>query len=189
MARPREGDWLLMKRIGRYLLGAPRLVQRYHWQERPKAVTTCVDSDWAGCRRTCRSTSGGVCKLGAHVLSFWAATQGVVALSSAEAELYALVKGAVNTSGMISLLGDFGETVNGRISSDASAAIGIVNRTVVGKLRHIRVQYLWLQERVREGEVKVLKIPGEDNPADIFTKNVPAEVLRKHLTDMCFETG
>ena len=118
--------------------------------------------------------------LGRHMLMSWSVTQGVVALSSGEAELYAMVKGAANTLGLISLAGDFGLRVDGRIFCDASAAIGIVNRTGVGRLRHVRVQYLWLQDKVRNRDLEVEKIGGDENPADLLTKHVPAELIARH---------
>ena len=60
-----------------------------------------------------------------------------------------MVKGASQTLGMISIAGDLGYHLSGRVRSDASAALGIVNRQGLGKLRHINVQYLWLQAKVR----------------------------------------
>ncbi len=118
--------------------------------------------------------------MGRHMLTGWSVTQGVVALSSGEAELYAMVKGAANTLGLMSLAADFGMQVDGKIHCDASAAIGIVNRTGVGKLRHVRVQYLWLQDKVRGRELQVSKVSGEENPADLLTKHVPAELIARH---------
>ena len=59
MATPREEDWSLLKRIGRYLKGAPRLVYWYQFQNMPSKLDTFSDSDWAGCKTTRRSTSGG----------------------------------------------------------------------------------------------------------------------------------
>ena len=91
-----------------------------------------------------------------------------------------MVKGAANTLSLISLLNDFGRKVDGKISCDASAAIGMVNRTGVGKLRHVRVQYLWLQGKVRGRELEVAKVKGDDNPADLLTKNVGAELIERH---------
>jgi hypothetical protein len=110
-----------------------------------------------------------------------------VALSSAEAELYALTKGAANVLGMISLAADFGMLLHGRVHSDASAALGVVNRTGVGKLRHIRVQFLWIQDQVRLGELVVRKVAGADNQADVFTKNVDAVTLARHIKALGFE--
>ena len=39
-----EADWALLKRLGRYLLGAPRLVQLFRWQAFPKTVDVFADS-------------------------------------------------------------------------------------------------------------------------------------------------
>ena len=59
MARPGRSDWALLKRAGRYLVGAPRAVQLFAWQTPLALLEAYVDSDWAGCTSTCRSTSGG----------------------------------------------------------------------------------------------------------------------------------
>ena len=75
---------------------------------------------------------------------------------------------------------DLGLDLCGRISSDASAALGIIQRQGLGKLRHIATQFLWIQEKVRNDELDIVKVPGEQNPADLFTKNVPAELIRRH---------
>ena len=56
MATPRANDWQLLKRLARYLLGAPRGILKYCWQSRPSVADGYVDADWAGCKRTCRST-------------------------------------------------------------------------------------------------------------------------------------
>ena len=75
-------------RIGRYLKGQPRLVWRYLLQAMPCTIDVYVDSNWAGCRRTRKSTSGGIAMLGTHVLKSWSKTQAVIAKSSGEAELF-----------------------------------------------------------------------------------------------------
>ena len=94
MAKPRCGDWELVKRIARYFVGAPRYEQLFPWQGSPTHVNVFTDSDWAGCKTTCRRTSGGAALWGSHCIKAWSSTQATVALSSAEAELYALTKGA-----------------------------------------------------------------------------------------------
>ena len=67
------------------------MIIKFPWQEMVKVVTTYTDSDWAGCVRTARSTSEGIVALGDHVIKTYSRQQKVVALSSAEAELYAMV--------------------------------------------------------------------------------------------------
>jgi hypothetical protein len=70
------------------------------------------------------------------------------------------------------------------VRSDSSAAIGITSREGLGKLRHINVQYLWVQERFKEDNFKLSKVPGEDNPADIFTKYLDVTLMQRHLTTL-----
>ena len=126
---------------------------------------------------------------GKHVLKTWSSTQATIALSSAEAELYALVKGAAQTLGMMSLARDLGVELRGRISTDASAALGIIQRQGLGKLRHIATQFLWIQEKVRNDELVVVKVAGPENPADLLTKHVPAELIRRHTAKLWIVLG
>ena len=180
MATPRHADWQLLKRIARYLIGAPRAVVQYCWQSTPSVLDAYVDSDWAGCKATSRSTSGGAAMMGWHMIKTWCSTQAVTALSSGEAELYSLAKGGSQVLGLMSLAADLGMQVEGKLHTDANAALGIVQREGLGKLRHVRVQYLWLQGRIRGGELLVGKVPGKDNPADMMTKNLAISDIVRH---------
>ena len=51
-------------------------------------------------------------------------------------------------------------------------------------MRHIEIRDLWLQKEVREGRVKVVKIPGESNPADLMTKFLGVETIKRRLQEM-----
>ena len=68
--------------------------------------------------------------------------------------------------------------------SDASAAIGISRRRGLGKVRHLAVADLWMQDRIRKGDFILDKIAGAENPADMLTKHVPREVLQKHMANL-----
>ena len=70
--------------------------------------------------------------------------------SSAEAELYAVVRGGTEGLGMLTLLLDFGKPSRMQLHLDASAAKGIVERRGLSKVRHVDVNVLWLQRLVRE---------------------------------------
>ena len=187
MACPTIGHWKRLKRLGRYLRGRPRVVSLFKYQVRGRVVDGYSDSDWAGCRRTARSTSGGVIMLGSHLLKSWSATQKNVTLSSAEAELVAAVKVCGECIGITQLANDWGIEICGRVHIDSSAAIGVANRRGNGKLRHVRVGPLWIQELVENGEIEVKKVPGACNVADALTKNVPAMTLEAHLNAMGFQ--
>lgn len=88
---------------------------------------------------------------GHHLIKSWSSTQSVVALSSAEAELYALLKTACQALGVASLASDFGIELEVIVNSDSSAALAITQRHGLRKLRHINVQWLWLQDQVKCG--------------------------------------
>ena len=92
--------------------------------------------------------------LGHHYIKSWAKTQAVIALSSAESELYALIRYSSEVLGIKSAMQDFGLVVGGLIKSDASAALGIIQRQGLGKMRHIDTSYLYIQQINAE---KVLK--------------------------------
>ncbi len=51
---------------------------------------------------------------------------------------------------------DLGTDVGVKVCSDASAAIGIAMRRGVGKVRHIEVHQLWLQDRISRGDLEVI---------------------------------
>ena len=75
MSKPRQFDWVGMKRLARYLLRAKRSRQTFAWQPKLTEVTTFTDSDWGGDRRTRKSTSGGIMQLGKHVVKSWSTSQ------------------------------------------------------------------------------------------------------------------
>ena len=110
MAKPRRHDFLKVKRTVRFLKGVGEVSLLYEWQseEEARQVTVLVDSDWAGCRTTRRSTSGGVLKVGRHVLRTWSSTQATFATSSGEAELIAMFEGASKGCGMQAVLSEMG---------------------------------------------------------------------------------
>ena len=95
---------------------------------------------------------------GKHLIKSWISTQTVVALSSGEAEYYGMVKGASVALGLQAVLSDFDIQCSIALKSDASAAIAIASRRGLGKVRHIEVCQLWLQDKVRRGDIKVAKV-------------------------------
>ena len=124
MSSPRQGDWKALKRLGRYLVGKPRIVTKYNYQDKLSRINVWVDSDHAGCKRTRKSTSGGIVMLGNHPVKGWSITQGVIALSSGEAEYCGMVKGAGNALGLAGVFQDMGIKHEITLYTDPSAAKG-----------------------------------------------------------------
>ena len=178
MSVPRRRDLAGLRRLAQYVLGAPRLVQRFRWQ-RPSDHEVYVDTDFAGCPRTRRSTSGGMGMRGDHMIKHWSKTQKVVTLSSAEAELHGVVLGACEGLGIQAVAEDLGIHGGLRLRADSAAAIGICNRSGIGRVRHLAVGQLWIQESIRNGTLLLTKVKGEDNPADLCTKHLGSKPLLK----------
>ena len=169
---PNRNSFVRLKRLVRYLVGSQRLVYEFRYQPLPMHVDVYTDTDFAGCKETRRSTSGGIIMVGGHAVRHWSRTQPTIALSSGEAELSGIGSGIAEALGFQSLARDLGWDYQIRVHSDASAAIGIARRRGLGKVRHLDVTDLWVQEQVRSKKVELVKVAGDANPADALTKYV-----------------
>ena len=76
---------------------------------------------------------------------------------------------------------DAGVVLPVRVWIDSSAAMGISATQGLGKLRHVECHSLWLQQRLQRKAFTLRKVPGEANPADLFTKHIESE---KKLHDL-----
>jgi hypothetical protein len=110
--------------------------------------------------------------VGRHLIKAWSATQASIALSSGEAEYYGVVRGTGIALGTKALYSDIGLSLPIRIWTDSTAALGIGGRQGLGKLRHLECHSLWVQQQLRRKEFRLLKVDGEVNPADLFTKHL-----------------
>ena len=189
MANPTRGDFRRLKKVAKFLVGRLAEVWRFVWQEEGQSVLVYTDSDWAGCRKTRKSSSGGLLMLGSHCIKAWCSTQGALALSSAEAEYYSLVEGVLRARGLQNIGKEIGmdgteESVKLKVMIDSSAAKAFVSKRGSGKMRHIEVKWLWLQEEVRKGRVEVGKVRGDLNPADLMTKYLNVKEIEQRLASM-----
>lgn len=175
MANPTVGSWRKLKRIARYLEGRPRLVMEYKWQREEEDLDGFADSDWAGCRSTGESTSGGAIMVGSHFIKGWSRTQNSITVSSAEAEEVAMCKLTAELLGVTNILKEWGEQKRGVVYGDSSAALAVAKRKGSGKLRHINVGMLWIQEKQSREEVVSNKIAGVLTQADLMTKHLAAK--------------
>jgi len=159
-----------LQRLASYWNAVLELRWDFAYQEWPTSVYVEVDSDWAQCPRTRRSTGGGLIIFGRHLLDSYCQQQQTVALSSAEAELHEIVTGAARGLFVRNVLRTMGTEVKVTVGSDSSAAGGISQRLGAGRVRHLEAKDLWIQEKVRSHELKVVKVGTEKNRADLLTK-------------------
>ncbi|CAE7502814.1 RE1 [Symbiodinium sp. CCMP2456] len=149
---PRECDMQNLKVLGRYLRGTMHVghVTKLDEQLNPVAgipLQGFCDSDWAGDKEDRKSTSGQVIVLGGTVVD-------LVFVRNLGVE-------------------DFGMSIDvPRLFCDSSAAIQVARRLGVGKMRHVDLGHLYIQELVKEKRVIVQKIKGTENPSNALTKHL-----------------
>ena len=110
----------------------------------------------------------------------WSRTQRATTLSSAEAELVAMTKVTAEIIGIGHMMRDWGRGARGTVYADSSAALAIADRKGSGKLRHINVGLLWVQQKKEDKEVEFHKVEGTQNPADMLTKHLASDRLQEH---------
>ncbi|CAE6933232.1 RE2 [Symbiodinium sp. CCMP2592] len=184
LKEPTQYHWNLLKRAGRYLRGAPRLVQLIPHQEGFSVIQGWSDTDHAGCVRTRKSTTGTVVQLGKSVIKATAKGQAVIALSSGEAEYYGLISTTSACLGEQAMLTDWGINCPVVINMDATTGISIGSRRGLGRVKHIHTCFLWVQEVIDSGRVKLKKVPTEEMLADLMTKPLDAKLIQKFLQGM-----
>ena len=82
---------------------------------------------------------------------------------------------------MRSAMKDWGVESSGVVYADSSAALAIANRRGAGKLRHVNISALWIQEKQDLHQLEMRKILGTENPADLMTKYLARSVMDTHF--------
>ena len=106
---------------------------------------------------------------GSHLVAHWSRTQQVVSLPSAEAELNGICKCAAEGLAASHMARELGDEIGLEILTDASAARGVIQRQGAGRIKHLSVKQLWVQERESEKDLSITKIPRAINWADLLT--------------------
>ena len=79
---------------------------------------------------------------------------------------------------------DAGWDIAVHLHSDATAAIGIARRKGLGKIRHLDTTDLWIQDKIRSKNMKLSKVLGTENMADVLTKYVDRPSMEAALKTM-----
>ena len=96
--------------------------------------------------------------------------------------MYGVIRASTYALGVSTLLEDFGSVgIKVSVGMDATAAIGIVQRRGLNKLRHVEVDVLWIQEQQVRRLLPLRKVPGPRNPSEMMTKNVDQAHIDMYL--------
>ena len=187
---PTEEDYACLKHVLRYLKGtlhySYELIPRLHPDaDKQLELTMYVDSDWAGCKTTRKSTSGGVAVLLGCCIHHYSRTQSTIATSSGEAELYAIGTGTAEGLGILNFLTEacLVNKLTLTCLTDSTSAKAMATRYGMSKqTKHIQLRHLYVQDLVQGGLLKVKKVGTLENLADVLTKHVTRETTERHLS-------
>ncbi|GJU27832.1 retrovirus-related pol polyprotein from transposon TNT 1-94 [Tanacetum coccineum] len=175
-AKPTEKHLKEVKRIFRYLRGT---VNTGLWYSKDSGIelTGFSDADYAGCKDTFKSTSGGAQFLGEKLVSWSSKKQDCTALSTAEAEYVSLSVCCAQVLWMRTQLTDYGFHFNKiPIYCDSKSAIAIsCNPVQHSRTKHIAVRYHFIKEHVEKGTIELYFVKTDYQLADLFTKALPVD--------------
>ena len=190
-ATPTRAHFLAAKHVLRYLAGT-RLLALCLGSSSPRVPSTlscymqnvgCSDADWASDAADRKSISGYSFYFQGSLVSWSAVKQKSIALSSTEAEYYAMThafKEALWIRTFLEVL-KFPVPRPFPILSDNQAACSLSNSPAISaRSKHIDIRHHFIREHVLDGSFSTTWIPTADMPADIFTKPLPLPAFSRH---------
>ncbi|GJX58469.1 hypothetical protein Tco_0289859 [Tanacetum coccineum] len=170
-AKPTEKHLMEVKRIFRYLWGTVNM-GLWYMKDFGFELTGFSDADYAGCKDTFKSTSGGAQFFGEKLVSWFTKKQDCTALSTAEAEYVSLSACYAQVLWMRTQLMDYGFHFNKiPIYYDSKSAIAIsCNPVQHSRTKHITIRYHFIKEHVENGTIKLYFVKADYQLADLFTK-------------------
>jgi hypothetical protein len=140
------------------------------------------DADWASQKHR-HSISGFSFHYGVGAISWSSKKQGVVSLSSTEAEYVAQTHAAKKGIWLRSFVKEIrGEQGALTISCDNQGAIALAkDNKFHARTKHIDLRYHFIREAVEDGKIEVKYVPTDDNVSDIFTKPLPRPKFAKFV--------
>jgi len=173
---PTAADLAALKRLVRYLLGTRNFVielkKADHYDDGVVNLDVYTDSDWADDPITRRSRSSSHVEAdGVHMFDN-STRQGILAKSSCEAEWYGGSKGVSDAFGLKTLFEWLGYEVRMRWHCDSSSARALSKKLGVGRVKHIAIHTLWLQELVARKILEPVVVASLENKADMGSKYI-----------------
>ena len=92
-----------------------------------------------------------------------------------------MLKAACEGLQVVHIMKEVGEELELCLRGDSTASHGTLQRLGTGRIKHLQTRQLWLQERVKEGDVAIEKVPRDVNWADLLTHSWTA--ANEHMFD------
>ena len=138
-----------------------------------------VDADHSGDRDSGRSTTSYVFTVGDTAVSWVSQLQKIVALSTTEAEYVAITEASKEMIWLQRLMEELGKEQGcNTLWSDSQSAVHLArNPAFHARTKHIQLRYHFIRSALDEEQLKLEKIDGAKNPADMLTKAVSRDKL------------
>ncbi|CAE7302454.1 unnamed protein product, partial [Symbiodinium microadriaticum] len=147
LKQPRQVIEIGFKALG-YLQRTAKFQLKIRWEEN-SLVMFC---DAAYAPQNAHSHGGWLVRYGGSPIMWRSGRQSMITLSTAEAELLAIIDGAIAMKGVEALLMDMGMSVEEKqIASDSTAALSISTGSSSWRTRHLKIKANWIQEQVSYG--------------------------------------
>lgn len=182
-----DEHFVYAKRILRYIQGTADMKMVYRRNAEADILTGYADSDWAGDKTDRKSTSGYVFKVFGNTISWLTQKQPTIALSSTEAEYYALGMAICEAMWLRSLLVEIGHPCGTAttILEDNQSCIRVAEEPREHKrMKHIDVKYSFIRDTISKKEVKLKYVSTSDQTADIMTKALGRILFEKHRSNL-----
>jgi hypothetical protein len=188
---PTRAHFLAAKHVLRYLAGTKHLALCLGVSS-PRVPSSlsgymqnvgCSDADWASDAADRKSISGYSFYFQGSLISWSAVKQKLIALSSTEAEYYAMTHACKEALWLRTFLNvlNFPVPRPFPILSDNQAACSLSNSPAISaRSKHIDIRHHFIRDHVQAGSFSTTWIPTEDMPADIFTKALPFSIFSRH---------
>ena len=130
-----------------------------------------TDADWAGTRSDRKSSTTMHVWLNGNLIFAQTRNQRNIALSSFESEFCSAVSGIAETLYLRSVVEFFsGKPCKVKHHLDNSSAKAMLEKSGLGRARHVDVALLWVQQKIAQGMVTCHHIPSKWNTSDLGTK-------------------
>ncbi|KAL5774045.1 hypothetical protein ACOSP7_011602 [Xanthoceras sorbifolium] len=178
MNNPGKIHWEAVKWILRYLRGTTNKTLCFKGGD--TTLTGYVDADLAGNVDIRKSTTGYVYTLGGTAVSWVSQLQKIVALSTTEAEYVAVTEASKEMVWLQSFLEELGKKQEDNVLyCESQSAIHLAkNPSFHSRTKHIQLRYHFIRSLLEDGILKLEKISGAQNPADMLTKTVTTDKLK-----------
>ena len=181
-----------LRRVIKYVLDTPNYGLKIqptiqeHGRDMEWNLVVYSDSDWAGDKENRMSITGFIIFVHGVPITWKSRQQKSLAMSSSEAEYYALTEAAKEVKFVVQLLITMGIKVSLPVivRVDNIGAIWMAENASAGsRTKHVELKYHFIRQYVEEGFIRIIFVRTEENISDVFTKNVTGEIQERHIQE------